>query len=306
MTYSVLKLIEIMGGQFSLLLTACLNRYPILVVGQDAELVDDVVTSAGNLSPHRHRLVFWRDFTTESEILAAWEEEKHDYEVTRTTVCCYSSSLRLALDRIRCFNGWILAIPLGTCTMGIKVTDGTVTDVQSRVLQASGNCGVLRVTSPSVIEFQLLKPVEVSMAVEKSIVNKILSRKHQSLERIRRLLGKSLRGLDVADGLSRVILDLGDEAEKITKDMFEEEVSAYVHAARRAVTILSRIRVAREMGAPSALTERSLFEAIGWETGDICDLTRFIGAEWHEDFSDCVKGGTLSGVGAWVDSMWGT
>ncbi len=36
------------------------------------------------------------------------------------------------------------------------------------------------------------------------------------------------------------------------------------------------------------------------------DLIRFIRAEWHEDFSDCVKSGALSGLGAWVDSMWGT
>jgi hypothetical protein len=54
------------------------------------------------------------------------------------------------------------------------------------------------------------------------------------------------------------------------------------------------------------LTERNLYEAIGWETGEIPDLALFINAEWHEDFSDCIKSGAISGLGAYVDSMWGT
>ena len=95
------------------------------------------------------------------------------------------------------------------------------------------------------------------------------------------------------------------ESEKITQDMFEEEINNFVHAARRAVTLLSRIRLARELGTSTVLTERNLYEAIGWDGGDLEDLIRFIHSEWHEDFSDCVKLGTLSGLGAWVDSMWG-
>ena len=142
--------------------------------------------------------------------------------------------------------------------------------------------------------------------MEKRIVNKILTRKHQSLERIKRLLRKSLRGLKVSKGLIDAVLKLDDESEKLTHDVFDEEVSGYVHAARRAVTLLSRIRLARELGASAILTERNLYETIGWEGGTITDLIRFINAEWHEDFSDCVKGGALSGLGAWVDSMWGS
>ena len=64
--------------------------------------------------------------------------------------------------------------------------------------------------------------------------------------------------------------------------------------------------MARELGTSTVLTERNLYEAIGWDGGDLADLIQFIRAEWHEDFSDCVKIGALSGLGAFVDSMWGT
>jgi hypothetical protein len=299
-------MIELMDNQFPLLLNAILERIPVIVAGEDIELVDDITESLTTLSPHRHKLVFWRDFTSESEILSVWEEEKHNYEVSRTVVCGLSGNLRLALDRVSRFGGWFLAIPLGSTVLGVQVTENTLDDVTTHILKTSGNCGILRIISPSSLSFSLLNESNGSLDVEKKIVNKILIRKKQSLERIRRLLTKSLRGANVSEHIVDVVLKLDDESEKLTQDVFEEEINNYVHAARRAVTLLSRIRLARELGASTTLTERNLYEAIGWDGGELTDFIRFIRAEWHEDFSDCVKLGTLSGLGAWVDSMWGT
>jgi hypothetical protein len=306
MTYSILHMIELMDEQFPLLLHSVLERIPVVVAGEDIEIVDDISESLTTLSPHRHKLVFWRDFTSESEIQSVWEEEKHDYEVSRTVVCGLSGNLRLALDRITRFIGWTLAIPLGSTVLGIEVNEKTLQDVITHILHHSDNCGILRVISPSSIDFSLVKPIDSSYNVEKKIVSKILVRKRQSLERIRRLLTKSLRGMNVSEHIINAVLKLDDESEKLTHDVFEEEVNNYVHAARRAVTLLSRIRLARELGASTTLTERNLYEAIGWEGGELPDLIRFIRAEWHDDFSDCVKLGAISGLGAWVDSMWGT
>ena len=306
MTYSIMNLIELMGDQFPSLLNTLLERMPVIVAGEDIELVDDIAESLTTLCPHRHKLVFWRDFTSEPEILAVWEEEKHNYEVNRTIVCGLSGNLRLAMDRISHFAGWILAVPLGSTVLGIQVTEKTLQDATSAIIRNSSNCGILRVSSPSSITFSLVKSSDNSLDVEKKIVNKILIRKKQSLERIRRLLTKSLRGLDMSEHILGAILKLDDESEKLTQDVFEEEINNYVHAARRAVTLLSRIRLARELGASTTLTERNLYEAIGWDGGELPDLIQFIRAEWHEDFSDCVKSGALSGLGAWVDSMWGT
>ncbi|MFQ5831928.1 MAG: hypothetical protein ACE5H4_04460 [Candidatus Thorarchaeota archaeon] len=306
MTYSIMRMIELLGDGFPLLLNSVLNRIPILVTGQDVELVDDISESLTSLCPHHHKLVFWRDFTSEGELLSVWEEEKHNYEVSRTVVCGLSSNLRLAIERISRFMGWILAIPIGANVLGIHVDEELMQTVIHRMLQHSQNCGLLRVTSPSSMTLSLVEPCVSSLDVEKKIVSKILTRKRQALERIRRLLRKSLRGLNVSNHILDAVLKLDDESEKLTHDVFDEEVSNYVHAARRAVTLLSRIRLARELGASTTLTERNLYEAIGWEGGGLSDLIRFIRAEWHEDFSDCVKSGALSGLGAWVDSMWGT
>ncbi len=304
MTYSVLKLIEILRDSFPPLLGTTLNRIPVLVVGEDTELIDDVTGSIARLTPYRHNLVFARDFTSESEILAIWEEERHDYEVSRTSICCFASNFQSALERIRRFDGWIISVPLGH--RGHGESNFILEHAISRILTTTSNCGVLRINSPSEMTFQLVRPSGQSLTVERGIVHKIVTRRQQSLERIRRLLSKSLRDANTPKDVVDLILNLDDESEKLTNDMFEEEINSYVHAARRAVTILSRIRLARELGAPSTLTERSLFEAIGWESGDLNDLIRFIGAEWHENFLDCVKNGALLGVGAWVDSMWGT
>ena len=281
MTYSILRIIELMDNQFPLLLNSVLERTPVIVAGEDIELVDDITESLTTLSPHRHKLVFWRDFTSESEILSVWEEEKHNYEVSRTVVCGLSGNLRLALDRISRFAGWILAIPLGSTVLGVQVNEKTLEDVTAHVLTNAANCGILRITSPSSMTFTLVNRIDSSLDVEKKAVNKILTRKKQSLERIRRLLTKSLRGTNVPDHIVTAVLKLDDESEKLTQDVFEEEINNYVHAARRAVTLLSRIRLARELGASTTLTERNLYEAIGWDGGELTDLIRFIRAEWH-------------------------
>lgn len=305
MSYSILKLIEILETEFPLLLNAVMKRLPILVTGSDIELIDDLVESISSLSPHRHKMVFWRDFTSEDEILSVWEEEKHNYEVNRTIVCSLAPNLRLALERIKHFSGWIIGIPLANEARGLYIRKSQLEEAITLITQTSNSCGILELSSPSSMNFELVNAIESNLEVEKRVVNKILTRKNQSLERIRRLLSKSLRGANVSDGIINAVLKLDDESEKITQDMFEEEITNYVHAARRAVTLLSRIRLARELGTSTVLTERNLYEAIGWDGGSLEDLIRFIHAEWHEDFSDCVKLGTLSGLGAWVDSMWG-
>jgi hypothetical protein len=180
-----------------------------------------------------------------------------------------------------------------------------VSVIEAKALEYCGNIGTLLVKSPSVMSFSLARPPKGNLELERSIVKKITLKRSQSLERIRRLLSKSLRDLNVSDHIMRIVLELEDEAEKLTSDVFDEEVSKYIHAARRAATILSRVRLARELGAPTTLNYRSLCEAIGWEDGDIDSLLQLIHAEWHEDFTDCVRNGRFSGLGAWVDSMWG-
>ncbi len=303
MTYSILQLIDFMGDDFPLLLNSLLCRIPILVVGDDTELLDDLTESLTHLCQYRHRLVFWRDFTTEDELFMVWSEEKHDYEVDRTLVCSFSSSFDLVMERITHFMGWVISMPRSKIREGSSHAD--INEITAKLLANSPNCGVLRVLSPSSFEFSLAKGGVIKTAVEEQIISKILTRTHASLERIRRLLKKSLRNLKFSDSMLSSILSLDDEAEKITQDMFNEEINRFIHAARRAVTLLSRIRLTRELGAKTALSERNLCDAIGWDGGSLFELIRFIKSEWHEDFSDCVKGGSLSDLGAWVDSMWG-
>ncbi|TFG15261.1 hypothetical protein EU537_01145 [Candidatus Thorarchaeota archaeon] len=306
MTYSILKLIELLGDQFPSLLNSVLNRIPILVVGRDSEILDDLTESLTRLSPHRHKLVFWREFTSSDEIRSVIEAEKHDHEVARTIVCCLSSTISLALERIQNFASWIMAACIRQDSYAHAMTEYQLGEIEEKVGASIRNVGTLRVESPSRIHFSLLKPSNSQLEVERRIVDIILTRKKQALERIKRLLGKSLRGLELPKGMMKAVLQLDDEAEKITQDIFEEEIKGFVYAARRAVTLLSRIRLARELGASTVLTERNLYEAIGLDYGGLNELIQFIRSEWHEDFSDCIKGGSLSGLGAWVDSMWGS
>ncbi len=305
MRYSILEMIELLGDQFHMLLHAVLNRFPILVVGQIPEAVDEFVDGLVSMAPHRHQLVFWRDFTLEDEILAVWLEERHNYEVARSVVCAKSANLRLLLDRMSSLVGWIVGVPYGSRVLGLDIDDATMERVYHIARQGSPNVGILKVDSSEQVQFQTMRPIESKLEVEKHIVGKILSRKRQSLERIRRLLKKSVRDMTVPESFVSELLQLEEESSSITKDMFYEEVNGFVHAAHRAVTILSRVRFARELGASTKLTKRNLFEAIGWNIGELRDIIQFIKAEWHEDFSDCVSDDSLLGIGAWVDSMWG-
>ncbi len=305
MRHSILNLIELLGSDFQQLLHSILNRYPVLVVGQDVEVVDDFVESLALLAPHRHQLVFWRDFTSEDDILSVWAEERHDYEVSRTLVCCKSANLRLLLDRISNIAGWIVGVSMGSRALGLEVNDDLFAKILHVAENSAVNVGVLEIDDSQRLHFKTTKPIQSKLEVERYIVHKILTRKTQSLERIRRLLKKSVRGVAVPESFVNTLLQLDVESAKITHDMFNEEVNGFVHAARRAILILSRVRFARELGAPTKLTERNLFEAIGWNIGGIDEMIRFVQAEWHEDFSDCVNGNSVMGLSAWVDSMWG-
>ena len=65
MTYSIMRMIEMMGDEFPLLLNAVLSRFPIIVAGRDIELVDDITNIITMICSDLNKIMFWRDFKSE-------------------------------------------------------------------------------------------------------------------------------------------------------------------------------------------------------------------------------------------------
>ena len=101
------------------------------------------------------------------------------------------------------------------------------------------------------------------------------------------------------------ILRFDSEEEKIRSNIFTQEIQSFVQAGMRALAILSRVDLLRELGFDVNLASTTLLKTIDYEEVDSDRMLRLVEAEYGIDFSACIKGGKSVQIGDKIDGFWG-
>ena len=283
---------------FNKLLNALLLRIPIVVLGEHERDVNYFIVNLAKLVPHRQQVIFWTDFVTNQEADLLFENEKQNHDNKRVIILCNSNVMCQALQKISRFDAWAMAfVPKSKddlMAMMNKLKSCTTTFL---VVSLSGEKDQVKVYGRD--------PFTAGFKFEKKIIAKVIEEANTSITRLSRLITKKVGKTAISKQLLSSVVNFDTEASMIQQDLYEKELSEFVHAARRAFTLLTRLKLVHEFGLKVRIDSQTLLDTIDYDQIVPEKLLQFINAEYGEDFADCLGTGRMSRIGDWIDGMWG-
>ncbi len=267
---------------FSKVLWNILIRKPILIIGSEKNVVDQIASLFSSLLPFRKEIIFWKSFTSKEELYSILEFEEHDPNSSRICIRCPAEVANIALSKFDDFDGWII----GTIDNNPQINEEFV------IIRIDGN--------KLFLETQLKR----NNYFEKLISN-IIEKTRVSIEHVRRHLEKEIGKFDNFQIIEDV-LSLNDEFKNIIHDLFDEAMQDFYHASRRAYFLLMKIKILRSLNYGIQIGKRNFIELIDVSENALNNILLFIESEWNENFDNCIRGNVLSNLGIYVESLWGT
>jgi len=277
--------------EFSQLLNCLFLRIPIIVFGENSDTINMFVDFLATLIPHREPIVYWTDFVTREEHLQLLSAEERDYDVKRVVILIYTQYAKRALSEFSEFKG---------CIIGVKSTSMALEDVIKIILGKNDSCGVFYVSN--LFKFRIYG--NISMYFGKMLSEHVIEKTGVAMERIRKVLIKKLGKKQLNENILKILLDFDVEEEAIREEILKEEILKFVHACRRALYLLSRIRLLEQFRITGRISGKTLLETIGYFQTPPEDIILFIKAEWGEDFENILQKGRLSHIEDWLSSLW--
>ena len=277
--------------EFSQLLNCLFLRIPIIAFGENSDTINMFVDFLATLIPHREPIVYWTDFVTREEHLQLLSAEERDYDVKRVVILIYTQYAKRALSEFSEFKG---------CIIGVKSTSMALEDVIKIILGKNDSCGVFYVSN--LFKFRIYG--NISMYFGKMLSEHVIEKTGVAMERIRKVLIKKLGKKQLNENILKILLDFDVEEEAIREEILKEEILKFVHACRRALYLLSRIRLLEQFRITGRISGKTLLETIGYFQTPPEDIILFIKAEWGEDFENILQKGRLSHIEDWLSSLW--
>ena len=280
---------QVSKKEISAILHILLKRQPLVFVGRNTSVVDSYVKVSANLLPHRNKVSYGIDVLKKEEIEDIELAEKHNYDLSRTIIFSLSNYTSIAVRNFSKFKGWIL----GTNSRDEK-------RVLSVIRENNENVTIFNVDAKRVI---YAGDKSKDHRFEKHLLEDIIKRTDIATSRLIRIIEKKVKIPNTP--FAREILNFDEEREKIEQEILEDEILSFVHAARRLLALLLRLRMIKEFSNEGIIiSEKSITDAIGYNKAQIRELLDLIKWEWNESFYDLVTKDKDQEIGDWIDSLW--
>lgn len=280
---------QISKKEVAIILHTLLKRQPLIFIGRTTSAVDSYVKAATNLLPHRNKVSYGIDVLKKEEIEDIELTEKHNYDIPRTIVFSLSNYTPIAVRNFSKFKGWIL---------GVNSRD------EKRVLSViRDNNNYVTVFSVDAKRVIYTSDKSKEHGFENYLLEDIIKQTDTATSRLVRIIEKKVKIPNTP--FTREILNFDEEREKIEQELLEDEILSFVHAARRLLALLLRLRMIKEFSNENiVISERSIVDAVGYNKAQIRELLNLIKWEWNEAFYDLVTKDKDHEIGDWIDSLW--
>ena len=297
-SYSLKNIIKFLGEKnFTILVYCLLNRIPIFVAGEIDDEVNDLINSIVSLVPHRNDVVFYSDFIEPEDYSLMIEEELSNFNIPRLIVCCPTTASKIAMERISNLTGWILGIKYNGNFSRQEVYNNLSDRLDFYLLLLIENENIE-------IKSKNLNFNQIDLSFEKRLIIKSIEKTEVALEKMKRVLNKKIKNV-INSQILNSIMNFEVEENKIQTNIFKEEIQAFVHASIRALAILSRIDLLRELGIKIQLADKTLLQTIDYDNIKCHRLLRFIKSEYGVNFENCINMGWKNRFGDQIEGSWG-
>ena len=266
---------------FNQLLNALLLRIPIVILGDQEREANLFIVNLAKMVPHRQQVIFWSDFVTAQEAQALFENEQQNHENKRVIILCNSNVVCQAIQKMTNYKAWAMAF--------IPKSKDEINQVFDKLQSTSTTFLVVSLTGRRYRVQVYGDPATNSkFKFENRIVNKVIEEANISITRLSRLIKKKVGKNSLSKQLLSSVVNFETETSMIQQDLYEKEISEFVHAARRAFALLTRLKLVQEFGLQVKIDSQTLLNTIDYDQVDPAKLLQFIHAEYSEDFSNCL------------------
>lgn len=285
--------------QASLLLYCLLNRIPIVVFGEDSNLIDDLLLELSELIDFRKEMVFYTDFISNNEYISLIQNEDIDYNTLRIQIRCPDEVSFEALNQFDHFRSWLMGINIIKQSLNLQKIKSLI----KKKIKVFLN---IIITSNKVfVESEGINTKLLDLSLEQEILQKISQDTEKSIIRMKRVLSDRIKVNNIDDDLIKTLLDFNAEKNELKRNIFKKEIQIFYSGSKRAFFILSRLNLLNNFEIKTKIGSKTLLETIDFEDVPIERIISFIKHEWGEDYSDLIENNNKIFIVDKIDSLWG-
>jgi hypothetical protein len=286
-------------SDISLILYSLLNRIPIIVYGDDAEDVDNLIIEISDLIHFRKELIFYTDFISNAEYTNLIMNENMDYNSQRTHIRCPTTVALKALTEIENFNSWLIGFEIPKQKERVQQFLNSVKKKINRFLSISFYSNSVS------IDFIGLNWKLLDLTFERDVLYKISQDTERSIAKMKRVLLEKVKSEDIDKDLVSTLLDFDVEKEELKRNIFKKEIQNFYSGSKRAFFILSRLNLLNNVEINATIGSKTLMETIDYDYAQIERIMSFIYKEWGEDFMSLIENGKKVNALDSMQSLWG-
>jgi hypothetical protein len=286
-------------SDISLILYSLLNRIPIIVYGDNAEDIDNLIIDISDLIHFRKELIFYTDFISVAEYTNLMMNENMDYNSQRTHIRCPTTVAFKALNQFENFNSWLIGIEIPKQKERIQQFLNSVKQKINHFLSIS-------FFSNSVsVDFIGLNWKLLDLTFERDVLHKISQDTERSITKMKRVLLEKVKSEDIDKDLVSTLLDFDVEKEELKRNIFKKEIQNFYSGSKRAFFILSRLNLLNNVEINTTIGSKTLMETIDYDYAQIERIMSFIHKEWGENFMSLIENGKKVNALDSMQSLWG-
>lgn len=300
-----MKFIQIISNsnvrQVEILLKCALDRYPIIVEGENEEIIEEFINGISKLISFRNHSIFYNDFISSDDYEIILSNEESDYWIQRNLFICYPFSMTKMVEEITEFQSWII---------GYNKNDeiqSTALETLKNVLNRNDTDHLYVIVKDKGIITKLTEsnPSSFNLDFEKMIYQNAISRTEKTIEKMKRIISKGLKNPDINENEVDDLMDFSLEGEELKENLIKKEIMNFFEACKRAFNILNRIQILESLEINISLSKRTLNSIVAYKFAPISRILDFIKAEWNLDFETIFDTKKLSNFTDTFESMWG-
>ncbi len=283
----------------SLIFYCLLNRIPIIITGEDSDIIDNLLIDLSDLMHFRKEVVFYTDFISNSEYQELLKNEAIDYNSQRTHIRCSCDVSGKSLMEIDQFNSWIMGFELDNDKRKLENFINFIKEKIDFFLN-------IMIFSKSIsISCVGLNLRQIDLTFEENILQKISRDTEKAIVKMKRVLLEKTKPEKLDKELIRTLLDFEVEKKELKKNILKNEIQKFYSGSKRSFFILSKLSLLNSFEMAVRIGNKTLLEIIDYDEATIGRMVSFIEKEWGEDFSNLFENGKKVNALDSMQSLWG-
>ena len=168
--------------ELSLIFSAALYRYPILIIGDNSDSSNRLADNICQLVHHRHRAIFWTDFVSENELNMLLGEEQTDPRSDRIVVLSYAANTFQAITQFQNFKSWIMSF--------VPKSNLDLSTVFEKIYRSGIPFLSIQLMRPRNKMRMYARDQNIVTKLTRNILNKVTTNTKQSITKIARIISK--------------------------------------------------------------------------------------------------------------------